>query len=189
MDENKFLNELEKELKDISYSEKEDILDDYKEHFKEAKSRGESEDKIIEKLGDPRSIAKDIKAYSVVEKAENNLSAPNVFKVILTFLSLGMFNLILVFPYLGVVSILFGLGIGAIALIFAGGLGIVASFVDFLLEMISLGTDPWRSLLYSFLAVIAGFIIGALDFFMIKYLYKFTIKYIKMNLNIIKEEK
>jgi len=58
MNRKQFLAELEKSLKNIPISERQDILSDYEEHFSVAQEQGKSEEETCRALGDPSSIAK-----------------------------------------------------------------------------------------------------------------------------------
>jgi uncharacterized membrane protein len=59
MRKKEFLKELEEYLVGIPREEKDDILQDYKEHFKIGKKNNRSESEIIKSLGDPKEIARE----------------------------------------------------------------------------------------------------------------------------------
>jgi uncharacterized membrane protein len=187
MNKEEFLQRLKKNLKDVKNDDLEDILEDYEEHFEEAIKDGKSEEEICKDLGDPKDIAKELKAYSVVEKAEGNFSIGNILRVIATFLSLGIFNLVLIFPYLGAVATLFGIGIVSIGIVLGGVGGIAILLVTLITGLTTIAQNTLMTLLYSLGAIGGGLILGALDFFAIKYFYRFTIKYIKMNIKLVKD--
>jgi uncharacterized membrane protein len=61
MDKKEFLEELEERLIGISKEDKEEILQDYEEHFKAGKKKKRTEEEISKSLGEPKEIAKDIR--------------------------------------------------------------------------------------------------------------------------------
>jgi uncharacterized membrane protein len=85
MRKDEFLKQLKKQLKDIKEEDRKDIIEDYEEHFEEAIRDGKSEEKICEDLGNPKDIAKELRAYSVIEKAENNLTFENIKSIMSEF--------------------------------------------------------------------------------------------------------
>lgn len=69
MNKEKFLEELTSLLKDIPQSEREDILQYYNDYFDDGGI--ENETKIIEELGSPEAVAKNIKSGLEHENGEN----------------------------------------------------------------------------------------------------------------------
>lgn len=69
MNKKQFLCELEKNLNHLKKEDKEEILQDYADHFKIGKKEGRKETEIAKSLGDPVKIAKDVK-----EELKDNLS-------------------------------------------------------------------------------------------------------------------
>jgi uncharacterized membrane protein len=187
MNKKEFLKQLKHQLNGIKEDDQEDILEDYEEHFEEAIKEGKSEEEISKDLGNPKDIAKELRAYSVIEKAEKNLNFKNMVEVISTFLSLGIFNLILIFPYLITVIALFGLGILAIAGVLGGLVGLVVLIFSFISQP-TLVNSTFTTFLLSLIAIGGGCLLGILDFFAIKSFYKFTIRYIKMNVKLVKDK-
>ncbi len=53
-----FLNELYHYLRVLSHEERNDILEDYREHFREGEIEGKTEEQICEELGSPLECAK-----------------------------------------------------------------------------------------------------------------------------------
>lgn len=187
MSKEEFFAQLKKELKTVREEDRKDVLEDYEEHFEEAKNQGKNEDEICKELGDPKDIAKELKAYAVLEKAENNFSISNIFKVTATFLSLGIFNLIFIFPYLGAVMVLLGIGFVSIASVVGGIGGFAAMIIGVTVNITSITSRLAGTLFLSLLAMGGGTLLGILDYFAIRSFYKFTIKYVKMNINLVKD--
>lgn len=55
-----FLNTLERELSLLAPSERNEIINEYRNHIEEALKNGESEADILKELGDPEAVAKEI---------------------------------------------------------------------------------------------------------------------------------
>jgi uncharacterized membrane protein len=190
MNKNEFIQKLKYELKEMKTEDVNDILQDYEEHFAEGSKNGQSEKEIIEELGTPKEIAKELRTYSVIEKAEKKFSLQNIFEVGGAILSLGIFNVILLFPYFFVILGLIGAGFAAFALLIGGIGGFAISVINSVtyINIFSITHDLSKTLISSSLAIFGGIVIGALDYFAIKTFYKFTIKYIKMNITLIKDK-
>ena len=188
MNKDEFFIQLKKELRATKESDRKDIIEDYQEHFEEAKKKGKSEEEICKELGNPRDIAKELHAYAVIEKAEGNLSISNIFKVIATFLSLGIFNLVFILPYLGAVMVLVGIAFVSIAFVVGGIGGFATLIIGITVNVASITSRIPLMFLYSLLAMGGGALLGVLDYFAILSFYKFTIKYIKMNVNLVKDK-
>lgn len=61
MDKREFLEELEERLVGVAKEDREDILQDYEEHFKAGKKKRRSEQEISKSLGEPKEIAREIR--------------------------------------------------------------------------------------------------------------------------------
>lgn len=77
MNKKQFLEELEKNLHGLSKDDIEEILDDYKEHFKVGKKNKRKESEIAESLGDPKEIAR--QAKEELKDYNNKISIGNSF--------------------------------------------------------------------------------------------------------------
>ena len=76
MKKQEFLEDLEEYLVGIPKNEKEEILQDYKEHFKIGKKNKRGEGEIIKSLGEPKEIAREMRmAFSSSKKSELKLEA------------------------------------------------------------------------------------------------------------------
>ncbi|MDO9324118.1 MAG: DUF1700 domain-containing protein, partial [Methanoregula sp.] len=74
----------------------EDLLSDYREHFRLGKADGRSEDELFRSLGSPDEVAKEIRATHLVKRAEDSRSCLNIFHAVMATLGLGLFNLVFV---------------------------------------------------------------------------------------------
>ncbi len=192
MNKEEYLKKLAELLKDLPQEEREDILFDYEEHFNIGMEKGRAEDEISKALGDPKSVAKQIKVEHMIKKAENKPSASGMLEATLAAAGLGVFNLIfIVGPAMLLVAIILGLFITGLAVIFAGITTILAPLLQPLFpKLINMSSDAgvWGTL--SVMAhgaglTILGIILVVLMAYMSKWLYKLMIKYLKLNLRII----
>lgn len=191
MSKDQFINELRSNLSGLSEEEIEDILYDYKEHFQIGTSKGKTETEISKKLGDPKNIAKMYKASSKINEAENNPSTKNILKAIFSAMALGLFNFIIVLgPFIAVVAIIaiiYFISIGFVL----GGVGTFFGTIvtPFLPYKIYLNVNPITSISFGIGLTALGLLLLLLSFYMTKLLYKATVKYLKWNLDFIKNRR
>src|SRR5699024_12491571 len=74
MGKNDFIKKLNKHLKDIPDEERQDIIRDFDEHFWMAEEEGKNEQQIANDLGDPKSLAKSLRANFFINQAKTNTS-------------------------------------------------------------------------------------------------------------------
>lgn len=196
MTKNEYLKKLENALTGLPYSEIKDVLSDYEEHFEAGKSAGRTDKELVDSLGDPIAIAKQIKATAKIKKAEKNVSVANIMRAILATAGLGFVNVVFILgPFLGLVGTLiglFGAGIG----ITAGGIGAtVGSFVLAVAPNIThqylgeLGNYPVAGIFFGIALSCFGllFLVGCS--YLTKWFYTLTVNYLKFNARIITGEK
>lgn len=195
MKENEFIKILTNNLKGLSTEDKDDILSDYIEHFRNGREDGKTEEQIARSLGNPIHIGKVSRAEFLVNRAEDDkYNIGYVLKAIIATVSLSFFNLVFVLgPYLGLVGILIGLWLSAISITFSGiAVSIVSIFghiFPFIIDDIYIPSD--------FIINFAGFLSGVVMFsvgsliiigsiIITKYFLIGTINYLKSNVKIIK---
>lgn len=109
MNKEAYLSELLHGLKSLPQDEQIDIIADYREHFEQARLRGRSEQEVIIRLGNPRLIAREVLAQSRIQVACQTPSLSNVTKAVMAIVSLGLFNIVIVFlPFVASLLILAG---------------------------------------------------------------------------------
>lgn len=109
MNKNEFLTKLDSYLRKLPSEERQDILQDFEEHFTIGLEEGKTEEEISESLGSPSSIAKEILTMYHIEKVENKATIGNVFRAVWATIGLGFFNLVIVLgPFLALVGLIFG---------------------------------------------------------------------------------
>lgn len=107
MTKDEFLNKLNEALRGLSLNERQDILQDYQEHFVIGLEEGKTEAEIAERLGSPNSIAKELLASYHIERVEQSFTAGNIIRAIWAVIGLGFFNLIIVLgPFIAIVGVI-----------------------------------------------------------------------------------
>ncbi len=192
MDEREFIEMLRDRLKGIPEEELDDVLSDYREHIAIGLKKGRSEEEIVASLGDPKTIAKQIRAGYLVRKAEDSNLTGDFMRAVFAFLALSIFNMFIILgPFLSVVGILVALFAAAASIIVIG----ILTFCTSILGPSYL--DPFNGLLIidnmhpaagAFLSVgiIAfGLLVMIGNWLLLRAFYDLTIKYLKMNIDLI----
>ena len=194
IDKNNFLKLLREHLMGMDEETKKEILYDYEEHFSIGSSKGQSEEEIIKRLGDPKIIASQYRFEKAIKRAENKLTVSNVLKAILAGIGLSLFNLLFVLSfYVAVVASIFALTISFVATGIAGLAGMVQALLPFELSWFHtpFGIETLGDRAITFIIGLGVVILSSLLFFLFiklgKTVYKFTIKYLRANLEIIKK--
>lgn len=130
MNKQEFLKQLEKHLHRMPKAERDDILSDFVEYFECA--QGENDDELCERLGDPRKLAKEYQAQSVIASANETKKLSSMMRAFAYTAGLGSVNFLyaaFVVPvgYI-VISVLY---IVAVALSVSGILAIIAAIMYF----------------------------------------------------------
>lgn len=97
MNKEKFLNVLEKNLKNLSKKDKEEIINEYKNHIYESFKHGYSEKETLELMGNPKDIAKELNYINTVKKYEGEPTTRNLYMLILSISKLSMLNIVIFF--------------------------------------------------------------------------------------------
>lgn len=187
MNKDEFMKELSTNLTNVPEEEIHDISTDYDEYFIIGVEKGRTEEEIALSLGEPKSIAKQLRANYMIEKAQTTRTSGNIIRAVIAAVGLGLFNVIFILgPFIGIVGVLIGLYASAFGLTL-GGIGVI------------LGTFL-KPLFPSYISIDVNFLlsssigiglsaIGALMFIgcgnLTKFLYKVTIKYLKTTIKII----
>lgn len=193
MNKDEYLEKLTKKVMWMPKEDREDIISDYEEHFRIGIEKGRSEEEISKALGDPKTVVKQIKAEYMVKKAENKPSAGSMFEALLAATGLGIFNLIFVLgPSLIVLSVILSLFVVGIAVIFSGILMILSPVLEVIFpQYFALHTDGGFvgvlvEIVFGLLLTVAGTGLVVFMTFISKWFYDLMIKYLKLNLRIIK---
>jgi uncharacterized membrane protein len=132
MNRDAFLCILSDGLDGLPAQEIDDILADYAAYFDEAHSSGRSEEEVAAALGDPRRLARELRAESGLRRWENHRSLGNSATVLLAIGGLAAVDILFLLPLLfGVMLAMFVMGL----VIFV--LGIVG--IGLLLSLLKIG--------------------------------------------------
>ena len=194
MIEKQFITILKKNLKGLSEEDKNEILSDYTEHFRLGKESGKNEEEICESLGDPAQIGKSSRVELLMDQANKESAAGNVFKAVVASFSLGFFNIVFILgPYLGLVGVMIGLWATAVSVMISGlvtSLGVIFWPIISLFIPYAMYPEGFVFKLAMFLAGIVLFSLGSLAtigmVLLTKIFYRGTVKYLQSNLKIIK---
>jgi|SRR5690554_1330040 len=187
MNKIEFLEILKKHLKGIPETDIKEFLYDYEEHFNIGINEERSEEEISRSLGNPRILAKEIKADFMINRVENSFSITNFIQALFATVSLGFLNLVFVLgPFIAIASTIFALFISGIAII---GSGLLVILVLFLPNIFNNVPDSISGIFVSLVLVSFGGLWTIASWYLGKYFYLLTIKYLKFNVNIIKNRR
>lgn len=180
MSKKQFLSILEKSLKGISLKEREDIIQDFEEHFAIGLEEGQSEEEISNALGSPQQIAKELLATYHLEKVEATATTGNIMRAVWAVIGLGFFNLVIVLgPFIGLVAILLGGWITSIAFI-------ASPLLVLLNALIYPSIFELFELFFSMVLTGLGLLIGIGMYYITKVLVAGLLRYLKFNVNLVK---
>lgn len=197
MNKDEYLEKLKELLKDMPKDERKDILLDYEEHFMVGLEKGRTEEEISMALGNPETVAKQIKVEQMIKKAEDKPSVGSIYEAALAAAGLGFFNLVFIAgPALLLAAIIAGLFLTGLAVIFSGILAAMSPVLQLLFPQQNIHL-PSSSGFFGNLVImgggigvtIAGILLVVLMAYIAKWFYNLMIKYLKLNLKIIKGRK
>jgi len=199
MNKREYLEKLSKLLRKLPKEDRNDIISDYGEHFAIGLEKGRTEEEISKALGNPKNVAKQIKADHIIKKAEDKPSVGGMIEAILAAMGLGLFNLIFVaVPVLIVAAIILTLFVAGFAMILAGIYWVLSPLLHLIIPQLALPkfvSSPES--FWNIVVVIAGgigltaggIILVVAMAYIAKWFYELMIKYLKLNLRIIKGRK
>lgn len=192
MNKQEFIAGLNRYLGNLPAPDRDEILYDYEEHFRNGISDGKTEEEIASSLGDPRALARQFNANFLVQRAESDTTAGNTLKAVLATLGLGFFNLVFILgPFIGLAGVLFGLFAAAGAILISGVAVFAASVAGPLLP-VTLNSDlglfitPAAAFFTSVGLICLGLLFFIANFYLARLFFTATVRYLKFNLNIIK---
>lgn len=131
MNKSDFLKALEQMLVELPPDSRQGILSYYEDLINTSLNEGLTEEEIIASFEPPQTLANYHIAEYLLETAENNLTTPNIFRVMKATLRLGVSNLVLLIgPILGIIGALLAF-VSTSALVIATGLVLlIGVFID-----------------------------------------------------------
>ncbi|APB38012.1 MULTISPECIES: HAAS signaling domain-containing protein [Heyndrickxia] len=180
MNKKQFLSKLESSLKNLPANERQDILQDFEEHFAIGLQEGKTEEQMSASLGSPHQIAKDMVAAYHLERVETKATFGNILRAVWATIGLGFFNLVIVLgPFIALAGIIFS---GWIT-------GIVFLASPFLFLINILLYPETFTLFYLFVSIATcgiGFFVVIGMYFATRTLMQGFIRYLRWNVNLIK---
>ena len=184
-----FLKDLNYLLQSLPNEERVKIMDEYEKHFEIKLNEGLDDIKIINDLGSPSKVASkyiknlNIDSMTYAESKKTTSVIGLLFVIFINFLLFG--------PYLGIwiTTIVFiALSIGSIVFGFLLLLTGIFSAPFAIMQLPSLLVqNPILVFTSSFMLISLGILVLVISYFFIKLLIFLTYKYVKWNLNIIRE--
>ncbi|MBV8045940.1 MAG: DUF1700 domain-containing protein [Paludibacterium sp.] len=115
-----FLERLARALAALPATERDEILADYRAYFDDAEADGRSEASVCQALGEPERLARELTAERKLRQWERHKTPGNLGQVLSALAGLSVLNLLLVFPYLIVMTVLSCLWLGALMVLLTG---------------------------------------------------------------------
>ncbi len=187
MSKKQFLLILKKYLRKLPKNEKEEILQDYEEYFMIGVGEGKIESQIVEALGSPKQIAKELNAVYAINKVEEKKSIRNMFTALFSIMGLSVMNCIIIIVSLFMLLILtpFILAyiIGVPIMILSPLILIVMGFIN------GFSTIGSGEILESIKGLIIGSLLAFLGYYIAKFSFILFTKYLRWNMSITRGKK
>jgi uncharacterized membrane protein len=100
MNQQEFIRELQDALVRLPQQERQEIIADYQEYFRDGLAAGRSEEEIAAALGDPRQLARELMARHHIARWEDRKTVGNLFAVVGAIAGMGLLNFLLAVPFL-----------------------------------------------------------------------------------------
>src|SRR5699024_9163645 len=174
MEKNDFIKKMNKHLKDIPEEERQDIIRDFEEHFWIAQEEGKSEQQISYDLGDPKILAKSLKADFFINQAKTITSWNYMRNALAASLGFSVFNFIIIlYPFFFIFSFIF-------ILIVVCPLTMILSFALFF------QIEFMHALFNGLIFFVCGLFLFVSGIFLAKNFYRLFLKYLEWNKKIIR---
>lgn len=192
MNQQEFILQLKVQLSGLPQAEIDDIIRDQEELIRDGISAGRSEAAVLDGLGSPLELARNLKASYRIEKAQDEIKLSKqmggAFGAVAALLVLAPFNVIFVLgPFCGVMGLLFG----GWAVSFALGIAALAALIVFLAQAVFVSAVISAKLasLFIFLGCIGLAVLLLVGMYHATRIFiKLTLKYLMWNLNFIKRQ-
>lgn len=180
MNKNDFLSQLETSLQKLPSTEREEIIQDFEEHFAIGMTEGKTEEEIARSLGSPKQIAKEMIASYHVEKAEAKITTGNIIRAVIAAVSLGFFNLVFILgPFIALVAIIFSGWV-------VGGSFILSPLLVLIDTILFPMSFVFFDLFLSIFLCGLGIFVAIGMYYVTKLFMKLFVKYLKFNTNLVK---
>lgn len=178
MTKHEFMKEMERSLNTLPPEDRNEILQDFEEHFAIGMAEGKSEQEIAASLGSPDQIAREMNATRHIGVAKTNTTPSNIVRATWAVIGLSFFNLIIVLgPFIGIVGLVLG------------GWSMSAAFIASPLLAL-FGIAFGGSTMFDFSISIAlcgvGLLLGILMYYLTKWISIGFIRYLQFNMSLVK---
>ena len=123
MNRDEFLSGLRAALNGLRPQEIDDIVADYTAYFAEAQTAGRNEQDVASALGDPRRLAKELRAEAGLKRWENSRTPRNFFGAVVALCGLAAVDLFILLPVIFVLG--FAALVAGFALVIVAFVGVV----------------------------------------------------------------
>lgn len=187
--ETEYIGTLKERLeKQLPREEVEDILSDYREHFRMGRADRRSEAELCRSLGEADDVARELVATHFVKLAGETKSYRNFSHAVAATIGLGLFNLVFVLVPIIVLAVV----IGVIFLL--GGVAVIFGPVAFVLAVLQLAgvplfvlwANPLAGIFFSIGITSTGILIIVGDYYLANFFYRLGIRYLKWNIRVIR---
>src|SRR5690625_2055425 len=180
MTKKQFLQQLDAALRKLPKDEREEILQDFKEHFAIGQEEGKSDEELIASLGSPQHIAKEMIATYHVDQIQTNASTGNILRAIWAVIGLGFLNLVIVLgPFIALIVLIAGGWVSGVAFI-------ASPLLVFINISIYPGTFEFFHLFFSIGLCVLGLFIAIGMYFATRAIINGLVYYLKFNINLVK---
>jgi len=130
MTRNEFLGQLRGGLAGLRPQDLTDIIADYDAHFDEGLAHGRTEADIAQSLGDPKRLARELRAEAQVRAWEQKPTPANFFAVLFAFIGLAALDFVVMIPLLGWLALFTFITIVVCIALVIGGIVALLSVVE-----------------------------------------------------------
>ncbi|MDG0061974.1 DUF1700 domain-containing protein [Priestia sp. P5] len=184
MNKDQYLNLLKGNLRYMSEEEKNDIIAEYRTHFISSEKDKKDEQEIINQLGKPIEVAKELNAIYAINRVEEDKNMRSILKAVLSIMGLSVMNLCIMFISFFVLLILlpFFLAyiIGVPIMLFSP---IILVFMGVINGFHTIKTEDIYEVIKG---VILGSLLTVVGYYFGKNLFKLLIKNLKWNISMAK---
>lgn len=180
MNKETFLKELNHAIRKLPENERQEIEQDFVEHFEFGLAEGKQEEEIAKALGSPQQIGKELRMTYHLEQVESKKSVTNILRATWAAVGIGFFNLVIVLgPFIAFLAIILSGWIIGAAFILSPILVIINTlfFIDYYFW--------YESFVSIFLLGFGIFIIIGM-YYLTKVIAKWFVKYLHFNIKFIK---
>ena len=176
MCKDQYLKHLRREIKDLPELEQKEILADIGEIFQMGVAEGKSDEQIAGNLGNPKTLARALKADIFISDAEEQKTWRSFFKAFGLMLGMGMFNfMFMLTPFLFA-------SVAVLSLMAIGLMLMTGSF--FLLVKVPIVTAIFNGCM----VLGAGMAVFMAGFDLSKLIFRIFLRYFKWNVSIVWRE-